>query len=51
MLMCLVEWSPHSPPKQVILAQELWNALQVIGTKWEKHVLYFNAEILIEKEN
>lgn len=44
---------PHTPQfgKQVILAQELLNALQVIGTKWEKHVLYFNAEILIEKKN
>lgn len=37
--------------KEVILAYELLNALQVIETKWEKQVLYFNADILIGKKN
>lgn len=36
--------------KEVSLAYELLNALQVIETKWEKQVLYFNADILIGKK-
>lgn len=38
------------PGKQGILAQKFSNALQVIGTQREKHVLYFNADILIGKK-
>lgn len=36
--------------KEVILAYELLNALQVLETKWGKQVLYFNADILIGKK-
>lgn len=34
---------------EVILFWKLLNALQVIGTKWEKHIPYFSSDILIEK--
>lgn len=39
------------PGKEVILDYKLLNALQVIETKWEKHVLCFSADILKGKKN